>query len=120
MKVITIDFLGCEIGLFTKREKLIKCAESLGINDIAETVSDIATNGVSIKSCGADGFPYFFIGVFNGSMATLVHEVSHTVDWLLDRYGIPNNLENTELRAYLTDYIFSEAMRLAKFKRVEK
>ena len=118
MKIIKIEFLNCEIGFFTKRQDLIDVAESKGIYDIAEHATDVSTNGLAIKSTGADGLPYFFLAVFNRNIQTLVHESVHIVDYLLDRHGIPIDIANTETRAYLTDYIFSKALQYGKFKRI--
>jgi len=72
-------------------------------------------NGLSALSTGEDGGTYFFMGVFNGNISTLCHECVHIVDWILSNKGIPISAENSEVRAYLTDYVFGSALQLAKF-----
>ncbi len=50
---------------------------------------------------------------------TIVHECSHAIDFIMDDVGVPINVDNTEIRAYLLAELFSDAMKVVE-GRVEK
>lgn len=51
----------------------------------------------------------FLIGVFDGKIATLVHELAHVTFDICGYYGIPTKAgEANEFYAYTLDFLFSE------------
>lgn len=46
------------------------------------------------------------------TISTWVHEAVHITDIMLDHLGFPGSVDNTEIRAYLTQYVFEEISRI--------
>jgi len=66
--------------------------------------------------------PYFYVFIpkFNWRIedqACLTHELNHFVDFVFQETGIPTDIDNTEVRAYYFEYIFSECWTALKPKR---
>ena len=60
-----------------------------------------------------DYAPYYYVWIeeFNWTIehqAVLVHELSHFVDFVLTNAGISIGVENSEVRAYYFEYIFTK------------
>lgn len=56
--------------------------------------------------CGIHG-GILYVGVFDGSYATLVHELFHAVMNVFEYVGIDPIAANSEPGAYLMDYLFT-------------
>ena len=62
-------------------------------------------------------FYYIYLKKFDWSIETqacLVHELNHFVDFVLDDSGIPLRIENTEVRAYYFEYLFTKCLTQLK------
>lgn len=51
--------------------------------------------------------PTYFVGVFDGKLNTLVHEVSHAALMIVERSGFSPLDGNGEPYCYLVDYLFN-------------
>lgn len=58
----------------------------------------------------------YIVCIHNKEYRTLVHELAHLADMILDEKGIPNTTENTEIRAYLIERLFEESCKALKLK----
>lgn len=50
--------------------------------------------------------------IFDNDKTTLIHEMSHAIDWMYNFLSLKCNWENTELRANVEEYLYSELLRL--------
>lgn len=58
------------------------------------------------------------VGVFDGRVATLVHELSHCAFNILGRAGVPvKDYEANEAYAYLLDTLYTESMKYIKLEK---
>lgn len=53
----------------------------------------------------------YTIGVFDGNLATLVHEAVHTAAFILSDVGIELITNQSEPMAYLVDYLYREGAK---------
>jgi hypothetical protein len=74
-------------------------AKRIGRGDIDLSHAD----GISSDRAG-----YFLVGVFNGEVGTLVHELAHTAFKILRQVNIPANHKHQEAFAYLQQWLFDE------------
>lgn len=56
----------------------------------------------------------YTIGVFDGDLATLVHECVHTAAFILSNAGIELIQNHSEPMAYLVDYLYREGSKYMK------
>lgn len=56
---------------------------------------------IQSRHCG-----YIWVGVFAGSLNTLVHELDHAVANVFAMLGMPRNWDTTEASAYLMSHTF--------------
>ena len=59
-----------------------------------------------------DGVPYIFMMINEKRHRVVVHESVHCASLVMNQKGIPMSIDNDEVMAYLTDYIFSEVCRI--------
>lgn len=57
------------------------------------------------------------VGVFNGKVSTLVHELGHVTINILEWCGVPINSECSEAFCYLQDHLFSKCRPIVKRNR---
>lgn len=62
----------------------------------------------------ADDSGNFYVGVFDGNPATVVHESVHIAMTILERVGIEPYEANGEPVAYLVDHLFAQLMKVHK------
>lgn len=53
---------------------------------------------------------HVFVGVFNGSSATLVHELTHVLMRLFECIGIPLSPDSNETAAYFMAHVYQECI----------
>lgn len=58
-------------------------------------------NGVCGKAYGD-----LYIGVYDGKLSTLAHELVHLTGYILKNAGVQADYTNDETQAYLTQYLF--------------
>lgn len=102
--LIRIDIFRQTVPVFISTEDHIAEAQARGFSTVepegpyeAMACCDVDSNGV--KHFALVIPPQVF-------PATWVHEAVHIADYIMDYVGIPSDTSNTEVRAYLTGYIF--------------
>mgnify|MGYP000155974381 CR=1 FL=1 len=64
---------------------------------------------------GSNGkYWYSIIVPEDGNLGTIVHECSHMVDYICDDSGVPINMENTEIRAYMLGVLFLDVCEILR------
>lgn len=88
------------VYLFTDRQVLTRATEALGVES-EELNSSI---GVSRQIEGPDGEYAFVLGVFEGGVSTLVHELAHVTFNIMARVGVTvDERENNETFCYMLE-----------------
>jgi hypothetical protein len=105
--IINIDILnGQTITCFLEEEEIeFFCKENNISNSWIEDYKN--SNGFVDEAIGPDG-KYIVLGLNSKSDRVIVHESVHACHKIMSFRGIPINNENTEIQAYLIDYIFQE------------
>jgi len=57
------------------------------------------------------GDQYFILCYKSVSLDILIHELSHATDYIMDYHGVPVNMKNTEIRAYLLQHLLVQACK---------
>ena len=71
------------------------------------------TEAMAITDMTCDGCPWFALVIPKGiPLATVAHECSHMVDFIFDKFELQTDVSNTELRAYMLEYIINEVMEV--------
>lgn len=105
VKIINIDMLKIEVAFINSRKKYIQFCADNGLDD-----SQVNINAGLAEIVTVNNLPYFVISVFEKNIPLLVHECCHMADFILQHKGIPVTVENTEIRAYLTEYLVSKTL----------
>lgn len=63
-------------------------------------------------TCNTIEFTDVVVGVFDWDLWTLIHEVNHAIQIMLDKRNIPMGVDNTELVSNLWEYILPKALDL--------
>lgn len=79
---------------------------------------DIEVKPIAGRMCTLADEKQFHVGIFDGSIRTLIHELHHTVVELAKRIGMPICDKTMEPCAYLLDWMLGEC--LAAFKRAKR
>lgn len=101
MKYIDIAPYPCRMeftedrAIFTKHRTMYT-SEPLDVSTIGGCASDFEDGAVHI------------VGVFDGSHATLAHELAHVVIKVLARVNIPVRPDTSEAFCYLLDHLFDK------------
>jgi hypothetical protein len=105
--VIEVGPFGVQVALFSsEEERADHFKDVLGLD--VETKN--ACFGVCSKTPDENGVCYFAITITDdANLGTLAHECSHLVDFLCDEFGVPLDVENTEIRAYMIQSIILDA-----------
>jgi hypothetical protein len=56
----------------------------------------------------SDHHGYYLVGVFNGELGTLVHELAHTAFKILRHVNVPASFKHQEAFAYLQQFMFDD------------
>lgn len=65
-------------------------------------------DGLCLQADGQDGSVVYLLAVYNRSGATLVHEITHLVQFILIRAGIDPRDSNGETAAYLSGDLYAK------------
>lgn len=96
--VVFADPFGAQISCFDGIKALRKWGKSTGL-DVTDWGP--ACYGLAIRGEDKNGITWFAIALEDrASIRTLVHECSHMVDFIHDTFGVPIEMQNTEIRAY--------------------
>lgn len=84
-----------------------------------EELKKLISGGVKGLTIFEEDKPYYYIYVKEfdwkiDDQATLVHELNHFVDFVFEKSGVPINTENTEVRAYYFEYLFTKCWQALK------
>lgn len=85
----------------------------------SKLLSDLGYEYIEVEGCngGTIWFPSAqtsIVCVFNDSLQTLAHEAVHSAWDMLSNAGVVATDDNQEALAYLTDYIFGQALPYMK------
>lgn len=121
MNVIYCDWLKTQIALFRDKDECLKVLKE------SDDFFDNGQDGMAGWSAGADGkgLPCFFIFISKephpptSMIGLIIHEVSHLVDILLDKKGIETRSVNTEVRAHMNEWLFTEVFEIIRKQEEE-
>lgn len=106
--VIIVHMLGgVEVLLVHTKEQLEFLIEENGLDIDGWDSCD--GRALQIEQGGSAAF-IIMIKSLGLNYRTLVHECVHMAQYILDYKGIPTDVDNTEVVAYLTDYLFKECL----------
>ncbi|MDN7541966.1 hypothetical protein [Burkholderia cenocepacia] len=105
---IPIPLYGGEVVLCRTRKEWDAVADKLGVSpdDTAFAL------GITHALESTDGGRIYMIGVFDGAIPTLAHELLHAAIATLDHVGIPINSDTDEALTYLFDHLLAAALPL--------
>lgn len=107
--VISLDLLKQHVAVYLTDEDRMEGLRSMGVSNPppidgpihgAVTI-DTSDEGVLVVSLLLEP-------TGQQDMSTWVHESVHITDIILDYLGFPGSLDNTEIRAYTTQYVFEQ------------
>lgn len=104
--VVVVMPFNASVALFEDRNELIRYhSERLGIE------LDLKPSGYGSAHENEDAKGVVWWSMYipkKANLPTIVHECSHIVDFMMDTHGVPINMENTEIRAYMLGYLFQD------------
>ena len=104
-KAINVDLFNVEVAVWRTDKQRRKFLRSHGVK--IERHNDACFSSAHMD-VGPDGVAWFSMVIKDGAtMATLAHECVHIADWLMDRFGIPTDVTNTEIRGYIVGHLFA-------------
>ncbi|WP_105133483.1 hypothetical protein [Burkholderia sp. BE12] len=104
---IPIPLYGGEVVLCRTRKEWDAVAAQFGVSDDGEPML-----GVMHELLGTEGSRFYMVGVFDGAIATLAHELLHVAVATLGRVGVPINPDTDEALTYLFDHLLATALPL--------
>ena len=106
---VWLDIFKVQINVFTTA----KSAEGFLFDMGCGEVDCRPSHGAFYKAENDDGVSWFAMYVSpDADNSTVVHEAVHAADWIMDDIGIPTTAKNTEVRAYLVQSVYSQAMNV--------
>lgn len=105
MKTLRIPVYGGRLFVCTSREDYIKVRAKYEDDD-GESLKDCM--GVSERCSDKKQRSVFLIGVFDGGLQTLVHELGHTTFSVLRHASVPVNRRDDEAFCYLLDCLYEK------------
>lgn len=128
IKMLAIPVFGGRVGLCTTREEFMQAlaylSRSTSDRDLAYAAG--VTTGLQSPTSGR----LYLVGVFDGTLRTLVHELAHVTFMLSDDIGIETDEGAREAFCYFLDSMFEQfqetiedvgdQMMLAEMERKEK
>ncbi len=99
--VFEVPLFNTQVAVFNNLNKLQKYhTKVIGEEPIGGL--DEASYGMCIMAGGRNGVKWFYIFISpDAHKYTMIHECSHLVDYVMDSCGVPIDVHNTEVRAYL-------------------
>jgi hypothetical protein len=107
---VNIPIYEIDCYFFTKKKDYIKAMNHVQLECDLEGVDG------RVHSLIRDGIVMYYIGVFNGRMDTLVHEVTHASLFIADNLGIDAYASSSEPVCYLNGFLFGECVQRGTFK----
>ena len=107
MGVINLSIFSMDVMIFISEDDRLKELRRQGLEPVKE---DTPFKGLAVRDFDKEGNPVFSM-VFTPEGAldpsTWAHEATHTADLVMDSIGMPGTLCNTEMRAYLVEFLFN-------------
>lgn len=101
------------VFLYTDREEWARAVVRVLDYTIDEARHDAAFHGVT--SWEENKAREIYVGVFDRSLGTLAHEMTHAASVLLETVGVPfHTMETNETIAYLVGYLVDEGAKFIK------
>ncbi|WP_299949087.1 hypothetical protein [uncultured Ruegeria sp.] len=103
---------GVEVPIFEDDKKIVRYhKKKWGI----EGGWNLPAYGLASREYDADGQARFALLIpESANLGLIVHECSHIVDLVMDECGVPINVENTEIRAYMLATLFCDVCHVLK------
>ena len=105
-RVFRVEPYGWKLRLFTDRAKWARHCAKLGGEPFAGLLSQ-ASEAVGMTDWNAEHCECV-VGVFDGDLATLAHEMTHAAIAILNNAGVKFAATNSEPLAYLVGYLTGE------------
>lgn len=109
---ITVDILNhLELLVIPSKRALIAFIEKNGLqdNEIVEIVEG-ANGGVDVIE--SNGASHFVITIIEHERRVIIHECVHAAHVILESKGIPVDTNNSEIIAYLTDFLCEKVFEI--------
>jgi hypothetical protein len=104
--LISIELFSLEAPLYVSETIRVEALKYMGYD--IEHVKHPMNGCVGVDYC-KENIPLFSMTITPGStISTWAHEAVHLADLLMDSRGVPTDVSNTEVRAYLTGYIVEQ------------
>ena len=117
-RIVVFDFLAeLEVLVITNKkcfDYFIKNNHFPPGHDMEDTWLD---NGRSCMLDTAEKVVFFVLFLREHSLRVIVHECTHMVHQICEAKGIPLTMDNTEIIAYMTDYLVSSVMDIVRPQR---
>lgn len=104
--VISLDIFNLDVAVFCCEEDRFNILTEEGCDPDPHPEAAIASSHVDTTEKGDPRIS--MVIKHHASRAVWVHECSHIADFVCDVLGIPLSMDTTEVRAYLTQYLFAE------------
>lgn len=105
MRVIHVNPFGVQVGLFKSVKSFRKRFPNAPVD------VECGARAYAVKFV-EDGSTWFAMIIPENSLVSLIaHECSHTVDFIMENTGVPINVENTEIRAYLLGQMIADILK---------
>jgi len=111
-KRVKVHLYGSHIFAFNNRKHFAKAADYLGTD-----LPQVGIDGLSVQlEHTENGSSIYLLGVFDGKLSTLVHEVAHIAHFVTARAGFDSGVGNGEPYAYLIGHMFDKLEKFIKEK----
>lgn len=102
-KVFSCDPFGVQIAVFHCLTEMNRYfVEQLEIQNTEFFA--VKANAMATVQADPQGIKWFAMWLpLDAPFSKIAHECSHMVDFVMDAHGVPINIENTEVRAYLLE-----------------
>ena len=107
---VSFDWLGIDVLLITNK----KCFETFVAHNSVPPEYELGQawqdNGRSCMFESGSGDKFFVLFVRKKHMRVIIHECVHMVHQICEAKGIPLTIENSEVIAYMTDFLVAEVI----------
>lgn len=76
------------------------------------TINCLDDNGGSYVLFNEENIPHFILYINKISQRVIIHECTHLVHQIMNYKGIPISIDNSEIMAYMTDFLSTQVMNL--------
>lgn len=109
--VIHLDVFHTQVGVFKRDKDRIKFLRKRGLTEILEGGESCFAS--AHKDIGPSGQAWFSMVIKpEANTSSHAHECVHIADFLMDHMGVPTDVTNTEIRAYLVGKLFGDLQDL--------